>query len=74
MRNKLIPYTRFARERSRELRQQGILVEVLLWKKIKGKALRVEFHRQVPMLTYVVDFYCHEIKLAIEIDGHSHTK
>lgn len=32
----------------------------------------VEFHRRVPMLEYIVDFYCHELKLAIEIDGDSH--
>lgn len=73
MRNKIIPYYQNLRENSRDLRKQGILVEVLLWKKIKGKALGVEFHRQVPMLSYVVDFYCHEIMLAIELDGYSHT-
>mgnify|MGYP000980838879 CR=1 FL=1 len=32
----------------------------------------VQFHRQVPLLDYIVDFYCHEIQLAIEIDGSSH--
>ena len=32
----------------------------------------VQFHRQVPMLEYIVDFYCHELMLAIEIDGDSH--
>lgn len=32
----------------------------------------VEFHRQVPLLNYIVDFYCHEIGLAIEVDGESH--
>ncbi len=31
-----------------------------------------QFHRQVPMLDYIVDFYCHELQLAIEIDGDSH--
>lgn len=31
-----------------------------------------QFHRQVPMLSYVVDFYCHELMLAIEVDGLSH--
>ena len=31
-----------------------------------------QFHRQVPMLDYIVDFYCHELRLAIEIDGDSH--
>ena len=46
--------------------------EVLLWQNIKGKVHGVEFHRQVPLLNYIVDFYCHEIGLAIEIDGDSH--
>jgi very-short-patch-repair endonuclease len=41
---------------------------------IKKKQLGVEFHRQVPMLHYVVDFYCHEIMLAIEIDGLYHSQ
>ena len=39
---------------------------------VKGKALGVEFHRQVPMLNYIVDFYCHEIGLAVELDGSIH--
>ena len=37
-----------------------------------GKALGVEFHRQVPILEYIVDFYCHELALAIEVDGNIH--
>jgi very-short-patch-repair endonuclease len=28
-----------------------------------------DFHRQKPILDYIVDFYCSELKLAIEIDG-----
>lgn len=31
-----------------------------------------QFHRQRPIDNYIVDFYCHELNLAIEIDGHSH--
>ena len=54
------------------MRKQGILSEVLLWKQIKNKSLGVEFHRQVPLDEYIVDFYCHELMLAIEIDGNSH--
>jgi len=46
--------------------------EILLWQNIKNRAFGVQFHRQVPMLDYIVDFYCHEIGLAIEIDGSSH--
>jgi len=29
--------------------------------------------RQIPMIDYIVDFYCHELQLAIEIDGESHS-
>ena len=37
------------------------MAEVILWKHIKRKSLGVEFHRQVPLLNYIVDFYCHKI-------------
>jgi very-short-patch-repair endonuclease len=72
MKNKIIPYNPKLKEFARELRKNSTLSEVLLWQKIKNKALGVQFHRQVPMLEYIVDFYCHELMLAIEIDGDSH--
>lgn len=72
MRNKIIPYHPKLKEYARELRKNSTLSEVLLWKKIKNKALGVQFHRQVPIHKFIVDFYCHELQLAIEIDGSSH--
>jgi very-short-patch-repair endonuclease len=72
MKNKIIPYNPELKELAKKLRKQGILSEVLLWKKIKNKSLSVEFHRQVPIDKFIVDFYCHELLLAIEIDGNSH--
>jgi very-short-patch-repair endonuclease len=39
---------------------------------IRRKSLGYEFHRQVPIDEYIVDFYCHELSLAIEVDGNSH--
>jgi len=72
MNSKIIPYNPKLREFARQLRNNSTLSEVLLWKQIKGKALGVEFKRQVPMLEYIVDFYCQEIGLAIEIDGNIH--
>jgi very-short-patch-repair endonuclease len=72
MKNKIIPYNPKLKAYARELRNNSTLSEVLLWKNIKNKALGVQFHRQVPMLEYIVDFYCHELMLAIEIDGDSH--
>ncbi|MER3375761.1 MAG: ribonuclease P protein component [Allomuricauda sp.] len=72
MKNKIIPYNTKLKEFARQLRKNSTLPEVLLWQKIKKRALGVQFHRQVPLLEYIVDFYCHELKLAIEIDGKSH--
>lgn len=72
MQNKIIPYDPGLREYARQLRKNSTLSEVILWQNIKKRALGVQFHRQVPMLSYIVDFYCHEIGLAIEIDGSSH--
>ena len=72
MRNKIIPYNPKLKEYAKQLRNNSTLSEVLLWQKIKNKALGVQFHRQVPLKEYIVDFYCHELMLAIEIDGDSH--
>ena len=72
MRNKIIPYDPELREYARQLRKNSTLSEVILWRNIKKRAFGFQFHRQVPMLSYIVDFYCHEIGLAIEIDGSSH--
>ena len=72
MRNKIIPYNPKLKELARKLRKQGILSEVLLWKQIKNKSFGIEFHRQVPIDNYIVDFYCHELMFAVEIDGISH--
>ncbi len=54
------------------LRKTPTLAETFLWQKIRKRVFNVQFHRQVPMLDYIVDFYCHEIGLAIEVDGKIH--
>jgi very-short-patch-repair endonuclease len=72
LKNKIIPYQPYLKEFAKKLRKNSTLSEVLIWQKIKQKSYGVQFHRQVPMLKYIVDFYCHEIQLVIEIDGSSH--
>ena len=72
MGNKIIPYRPDLRAKARELRKHGTMAEALLWNEIKNKQLDFQFHRQVPMLDYIVDFFCHELALAIEIDGITH--
>lgn len=70
--NIIIPYTREARQRSKELRKNLTETESLLWNRIRKKQLVVLFNRQFPALDYILDFYCKEIGLAIELDGSSH--
>ena len=72
MANKIIPYNPKLKELARQLRKNSTLAEVLLWLKIKQRGFGVQFHRQVPLLEYIVDFYCHELLLVIEVDGDSH--
>lgn len=58
---------------ARNLRNNSTLSEVLLWQHLKGKqCLGYDFHRQKPLDNYIIDFYCCELLLAIEIDGDSH--
>lgn len=69
---KFLPYNPQLRARARELRRNGTLGEVLLWNALRKKALGCEFHRQVPISEYIVDFFCPERMLAIEVDGSGH--
>jgi very-short-patch-repair endonuclease len=70
--NNIIWYNPKLKELARQLRQNSTKAEVFIWIKIKGKALGYEFHRQVPIDEFIVDFYFHELKLAIELDGNTH--
>ncbi len=72
MKYKPIPYNPKLKEFARYLRKNSTLAEILLWNKIKGEALGVAFKRQVPIDDYIVDFFCHELMLIIEVDGYSH--
>ena len=71
--NTIIPYRKDLKLLARKLRKNSTFSEVLLWCEIKNRQLEgFQFHRQVPMLDFIVDFYCHELKLVIEVDGDRH--
>jgi very-short-patch-repair endonuclease len=56
------------------LRNNLTLAELVLWKKLKDrKIFNTKFRRQHPVGFFIVDFYCHEYKLVIEIDGDIHS-
>ncbi|MGT2513920.1 endonuclease domain-containing protein [Sphingomonas panni] len=48
--------------------------EAMLWEKLRGGATGAKFRRQHPVGPYVVDFYCREAGLVIEIDGEVHDR
>lgn len=55
------------------LRKNMTTSELYLWKYIsKKQLLDTKFRRQHPIGNYIADFYCHEIKLVIELDGKYH--
>ena len=73
MRNhNVLPYTRDARDLSKQLRKNMTRSEKVFWRATQSSKLDVVIRRQMPILDYVVDFYIKEIGLAIEIDGQIH--
>lgn len=74
MRRVIIPYNPKLKEFARQLRNNSTKSEIKLWYYLKGKQrLGFDFHRQKPIDNYIVDFYCCDLFLAIELDGITHT-
>jgi very-short-patch-repair endonuclease len=58
---------------AKRLRGRMTQAEILLWDKLKNKQFKgYKFRRQHPIHHFIVDFYCHELELIIEIDGKYH--
>lgn len=60
--------------RSRKLRNEASASEQVLWECLRMKRLGFRFNRQVPVGPYVLDFYCAEASLAVEVDGEQHAE
>jgi very-short-patch-repair endonuclease len=60
-------------EVARILRKNMNKYEKLIWEKLKGKQVcGLRFRRQHPIDIFIADFYCHEVRLVVEIDGEIH--
>ncbi len=71
----MLPYSRTTKPLARELRKNQTGAEKLLWYRIRRKQiLGVQFNRQRPIASYIVDFYGVQAKLVIELDGAQHLK
>jgi very-short-patch-repair endonuclease len=73
MTRKIIPYNPKLKELAKKLRQNMTYSEVLLWNEIKnGQMMGYDFDRQRPIGSFIVDFYCKDLKLALEVVGITH--
>ena len=69
----MLPYRRKLKNRARELRSSMTDAETVLWTQIRRRQLlELQFLRQRPIGGYIVDFYCPEAALVVEIDGGQH--
>jgi very-short-patch-repair endonuclease len=58
---------------ARDLRQNETSAEDVLWNALRGKRLNgLKFRRQHPVGNYVLDFFCVQYQLAVELDGGIH--
>ncbi|MDR1737036.1 MAG: DUF559 domain-containing protein [Oscillospiraceae bacterium] len=68
-----LPINRKLKDRAKELRKAGNLSEVLLWQQLNKKQFRqYDFDRQRIIGNYIVDFFCADCGVIIEVDGSSH--
>jgi transcriptional regulator len=61
-------------ENAKKLRENLTFAEEKLWSFLREKQLGVKFRIQHPISRFIADFYCHELKLVIELDGGIHEK
>src|SRR4249920_1704969 len=73
MKRLIIPYNPALKELAKKLRQNMTFSEVKLWNELKnGQMMGYDFDRQRPIGNYIVDFYCKDLQLALEVDGITH--
>ncbi|MDQ3004393.1 MAG: homocysteine S-methyltransferase family protein, partial [Chloroflexota bacterium] len=63
------------KERVRELRKNSTEAEQLIWNILRNRGFHdAKFRRQYPKAGFILDFYCHEAKLCVELDGSQHNE
>ena len=67
-----IQYDQKLRQVARGLRKHPTTAEQILWQAIRSRKLGYKFRRQHPLHGFVVDFYCYELMVVIEVDGSVH--
>ncbi len=58
---------------ARNLRKEQTDAEALLWQLLRARRFcGFKFRRQYPICGYILDFYCYDVALAVELDGGGH--
>ena len=71
----MLYYAARLKENSRQLRKKQTDCELLLWSRLRRKQLKgIQFYRQKPIGSFIVDFYAPKAKLVVELDGSQHFK
>jgi len=60
------------KQQRRKLRGNLTRAEYILWQELRNHKLGFKFRRQASIDAFIVDFYCHELRLIIEVDGFVH--
>jgi very-short-patch-repair endonuclease len=67
------PYNKYLNSFAKKLRKELTYAEVKLWIQLRNYSmLGYDFHRQIPLLNFIADFYSEELRLVIETDGITH--
>ncbi|HMG83246.1 MAG TPA: DUF559 domain-containing protein [Ferruginibacter sp.] len=61
-------------QRAKALRNNVTASEMILWEYLRTNPFGYKFRRQHPLGIFIADFYCHKLKLIIELDGSIHNK
>ena len=73
MKSKLLWYHPRLKEYARQHRNNSTKSEILFWNQVKNGKLRgYDFYRQKPVDWFILDFFCKELMLGIELDGITH--
>ena len=62
------------KDRRKDLRNNATPQEIILWQHLRQRPLGYKFQRQFSVGPYIADFYCHQKKLVVEIDGSQHNE
>ncbi|HOY56424.1 MAG TPA: DUF559 domain-containing protein [bacterium] len=66
-----IEIKKYFRKKLRKSMPKG---EILLWQKLKNKQIGYKFRRQYSVGSFIIDFYCPDLRLGVEVDGRTHDR